>query len=98
MDEFYKELEGKTETQQIRMLKDALEKQQNKVEELISEISKQNERIEELTNKVKDLEENVDLNEVEEMLDELAGSSETRKNNLSQLINQIEQVSQKIKR
>lgn len=58
LDDIYKRLEGKTEIQQIEILKRALEEQTKKTKELIEEVSKQREQIKELenSNRQKDLE------------------------------------------
>lgn len=55
LDDIYKRLEGKTEKQQIEILKRALEDQTKKTKELIGEVSKQKEAIEELTNENQEL-------------------------------------------
>ena len=76
MDKLNKELEGQTETQQIKILKDALGKQNSKVKELVEMIAKQNEQIEELTNenqkikdgRIKELEESTKNNELTDLL------------------------------
>lgn len=56
LDDIYERLKGKTEKQQIEILKKALEDQTKKTKELAGELAKQNEYIEELENKVKKLE------------------------------------------
>lgn len=76
LESIYKKLEGKTEKQQIEILKKALEDQTKKTKELIGEVSKQNELIEELTRENQKLKssQGISLDNLIKEINELTGN------------------------